>query len=135
MTGARAEVTIDKPADKVWALIGDFGNLSWIPKAKSLRLAGNIRTFQLGDSIVKHRLVRHDDATRSYTYALASDVAADSGDVVRATEATISVLPDGNSASTVTWSSETEERKGSSEGLGAFFQGILDQVKNQLEHA
>jgi hypothetical protein len=59
MTGARAEVTIDKAADKVWALIGDFGNLSWIPKAKSLQLDGNIRTFQLGDSIVKHRLVRH----------------------------------------------------------------------------
>jgi mxaD protein len=135
MTGARAEVTIDKPADEVWALISDFGNLSWIPNAKSLQLDGDIRTFQLGDSIVKHRLLLHDDAARSYTYALASDVAADSGEVVRATEATISVVPDGPSASTVTWSSETEERTGSPEGLGTFFQGILDHVKRQLEHA
>jgi hypothetical protein len=135
MTGARAEVTIGKPADEVWALIGDFGNLSWIPDARSLRLDGDIRTFQLGDSSVKHRLLLHDDAGRSYTYALASDVAADSGGVVPATEATISVVPGGPAASTVTWSSGTEERKGSSAGLGAFFQGILDQVKSQLEHA
>jgi Polyketide cyclase / dehydrase and lipid transport len=99
-----------------------------------LQLDGDIRTFQLGDSIVKHRLLRHDDAARSYTYALASDVAPDSGEGVRAAEATISVVPDGPSTSTVTWSSETEERKGSPEGLSAFFQGILGHVKNQLEH-
>jgi Polyketide cyclase / dehydrase and lipid transport len=135
MTGAQAEVTIDKPADEVWNLIGDFGNLSWIPNTKSLQLDDDIRTFQLGDSIVKHCLVGHDDTARSYTYALASDVAPDSGAVVQAIEATISVVPDGPSACTVTWTSETEERKGSSDTLGAFFQGILDHLKNQLEHA
>ena len=44
MTGARAEVAIDKPADEVWGLIGDFGNLRWIPNANSLQLDGDIRT-------------------------------------------------------------------------------------------
>ena len=29
MKGAWTEVTIDKPADEVWAVIGDFGNVSW----------------------------------------------------------------------------------------------------------
>jgi hypothetical protein len=135
MAGARAEVTIDSPADEVWALLGDFGNLGWIPDAHSVQLDGDIRTFQLGDSIVKHRLLHHDDVARSYTYALAADVGADSDATLRATQATISVVPDGPLAARVAWTSETEERKGSSAGLGAFFQGILDHAKDQLQHA
>ena len=133
MTGAHAEVTINRPADEVWTLIGDFGNLSWLPNATSLRLDDDIRTFQLGESVVKHRLLRCDDSARSYTYALASGVTPELGEVMHAVEATISVIPHGPSASTVTWSSETDERKGSSETLGAFFQGILDHVKSLLE--
>jgi hypothetical protein len=129
MTGAHAEVTIDKPADEVWAVIGDFGNLSWVPNTKGLQLDGDIRTFQLGESTVKHRLLRHDDMARSYTYGLAGGVSPDSDPV----EATISVVPDGWSASIVTWKSDTDERRGSSETLGAFFLGILDHLKNQLE--
>jgi hypothetical protein len=134
MTGARAEVKIDTPAAEVWALIGDFGDLTWIPNVTSLHLDGDIRTFQLSHSLVRHRLLSHDDATRSYTYALASDVTRSPGEPEGTTAATISVIPDGPWASTVTWSSETQERKGSSAGLSAFFQGILNHVKNQLEH-
>lgn len=126
---------IDKPATEVWALIGNFGDLSWIPNVESLHLDGDIRTFQLGRSVVRHHLLSHDDATRSYTYALASDVTRSPGEAEATTAATISVIPDGPSASTVTWSSETQERKGSSAGLSAFFQGILDHVKIQLEHS
>jgi len=44
------------------------------------------------------------------------------------------VVADGATASTVVWSSETEERRGSSEGLRAFFQGIPDHLKKELEH-
>ena len=135
MTGARAQVTIIKPADEVWGRIGDFGDLSWIPNVRSLQVDGDIRIFQLGHSTVKHRLVRHDDAARTYTYSLASEVAPHSGDVGRRPpEATLSVASDGPAASTVTWISETEERTGSAEGLRAFFQAILDHVKSQLEH-
>lgn len=131
---ARAEVTINKPAGAVWASIGDFGNVSWIPNVTLVQLHDDIRVFQLGGSIVRHRLVRRDDAARSYTYALAGDVTTDSGEVAQVTEATISVVADGATASTVVWSSETDDRKGSSEGLQAFFQGILDHLKKELEH-
>lgn len=142
MTGARAELGIDKPADEVWGLIGDVGNLGWIPNVQSVQRDGDVRTVQFGDTIVTHRLLKHDDAARSYTYTLASDVTPRAGDVTpRAgkagpvTEATLSIVPDGSSASTMIWTSETEERKGSSEGLSAFFRGVLDHVKCQLEHA
>jgi len=132
---ARAEVTIGRPAEVVWARIGDFGDLSWTPNVTSLELEAGIRVFQLGGSLVRHRLVRHDDRARSYTYALAGVPESASTPAVPATEATLSVAGDGPSACTVTWSSDTDERKGSAEGLRAFFQGILDDLKNDLEHA
>jgi hypothetical protein len=128
-------VMIDRSPDEVWSVVGDFGDLNWIPGANSVKLDGDVRIFRLGDSIVKHRLLHRDDIARTYTYTytLASDVAPNQGEVARTPEATISVVAEGSSASTVTWTSETEERKGSTEGLRAFFQGILDAVKNQLE--
>ncbi len=135
MTGARAEVTIDRPANEVWGQIGDFGDLSWIPNATSLERDGDLRMFQLGDTTVKHRLLQHDDGIRSYSYALITDGAPEPGEAARATQATLSVVPGGLSACTVTWSSKTENRKGSSERLSSFFQGILDRLKRQVEHA
>ena len=128
-------MSIEKPADLVWGVIGGFGDVGWIPNAHSLRLDGDVRVFQLGSSVVRHRLVRRDEARRSYTYALAGDEAPAAKEVVPTTEATISVAADGPSASTVTWTSKTDERRGSSEGLQAFFQGILDHLKGQLEQA
>ena len=130
---ARAEVTIEMPADVVWGVIGDFGDVGWIPNAHSLQLDGYVRVFQLGSSVVRHRLVRRDEAGRSYTYALAGDEASATNEVVPTTEATISVAAVGPTVSTVTWTSETDERRGSSEGLQRFFQGILDHLKRQLE--
>jgi hypothetical protein len=121
-------VTIGKPADEVWDLIGDFGDLTWLPNATSLQLDGEVRTFQLGESTVRHRLLRHDDATRCYTYALA-DVTADTP----AAEATITVVEDGPTACIVTWDSDTDRRRGSPEALGAFFQGLLDQLRTNIE--
>jgi Polyketide cyclase / dehydrase and lipid transport len=127
-------MTIDRPADEVWGVLGDFGDLSWIPGVTWLQRDGDLRVFQLGASVVRHRLVQRDEAARSYTYALAGDPAADPGERAPTTQATISVVAAGPMASTVTWSSETDDRKGSSEGLQAFFQRILDHLKDQLEH-
>ena len=76
--------------------------------------------------------MRLDEIGRSYTYALAGEANA-TNEAVPATEAMISVVADGPSVSTVTWTSETDERRGSAEGLQAFFQGILDHLKSQLE--
>ena len=135
MSGARAEVAIDKPADEVWRRIGNFADLSWIPNATPVRLDGEIRTFQLGHSTVKHRLLSHDDAGRTYTYALVTDHAPDPAGAVGAIEATLSVTPVGPTTATVTWTSETDERRGSSQSLGAFFQRVLDHVKSELQDA
>jgi len=119
----------------VWGRIGDFGDLTWIPNVTSFELDRDIRVFPLGASAVRHRLVRHDDAVRSYTYALVADGSIPVGQAAPTTEATISVVADGPSASIVRWTSEPDERRGSSEGLQALFQGILDYLKSDFEHA
>jgi hypothetical protein len=130
MPEARAEVEIDRPADLVWALIGSFDDVSWIPGATALQIDGDIRTFRLGDSVVRHRLVHAHEPTRSYTYALADET--ESG---HANEATIQVFEMSPSTSAVVWTARSERRRGSSEGLSRFFQGILDGVKERLECA
>ncbi len=133
MSGARAEVAIDKPADEVWRRIGNFADLSWIPNTTPLRLDEDIRTFQLGYSTVKHRLLRHDDAGRSYTYALVTEHASDPPGAAGAIEATLSVTPVGPTTATVKWTSGTDERRGSIQSLGAFFQSVLDHLKRELQ--
>ena len=34
---ARAETMIDRPADEVWAIVGDFSNVDWIPGVDGCR--------------------------------------------------------------------------------------------------
>ena len=133
MPGAQAEATIESSADRVWARIGNFGDVSWVPNAQSCEVDGDVRTVRMGeDRVVKQRLLRHDDAARSYSYALASEVVLDSGRVLHV-DATISVAPDGDTASTVVWSFETDD-PAVADTHGAYFQGILDQLKDELEH-
>ena len=43
MGEARAEITIDRPADDVWAVIGNFGELSWMPGVETSELDGDDR--------------------------------------------------------------------------------------------
>ena len=40
MGEARAEITIDQPADDVWAKIGNFGDLLWMPGVETCELRG-----------------------------------------------------------------------------------------------
>jgi hypothetical protein len=130
MPEARAEVEIDRPADQVWTLIGSFDDVSWIPDTTALQIDGDIRTFRLGDSVVRHRLVHAHGPTRAYTYALADEMSSESG---HANEATIQVFEMSRSTSAVVWTARLDERRGSSEGLSRFFQMILNGVKERLE--
>ena len=126
-------VRISKPADEVWRIVGDFGDLKWLAGATPVLLDGDLRTFELGGHEVRHRLLRHDQDARSYTYVLAGDADTQTGAVSAATSATISVDADGPCAATVTWSSNTDKRRLSSETLSSFFSRILHQLKDDIE--
>jgi len=107
------KITIDAPADKVWAQIKDFDALAkWHPAvAKSPADKGNsegsVRKLELkGGGTLEETLERYNDAGKSYGYR-----AKDGGALpVTNYTSTITVTPDGGK-STVEW-------------RGAFYRGF-----------
>ncbi|MCU1374446.1 MAG: hypothetical protein JWO68_1732 [Actinomycetia bacterium] len=126
MGEARAETRIDRSADEVWAVIGNYGEMAWMPGVDTCELDGeNDRILSMfGMRIVERQLAR-DDAGRTLTYGIVD------GDMKpEVHEATITVTPDGD-ASDVTWDVKTDE--GMVEVMKGAYQGALDALKAKLE--
>lgn len=73
---AEQEITINAPADKVWALIKDFGNMSWHPDIFNISSEGGnkkggtrILTLKDGGTITEE-LKKYDEAKMSYAYKI-----------------------------------------------------------------
>ena len=70
------EITINAPAEKVWAIIKDFGDMSWLPSVKSTSVQGGnkkgaIRVLTLKDGgTITEELKKYDDKTMSYHYKI-----------------------------------------------------------------
>jgi mxaD protein len=125
MGEARAEITIDRPADEVWAKLGTFGDLTWMPGIETCELAGDDRILGMfGMRIVERQLAR-DDENRTYTYGI---VEGDMKPEVH--RATVTVMPAG-SGSFVTWDVETDDNM--VEVMQGAYTGALAALKEQLE--
>ena len=112
-------VDIDKPADKVWAVMGDFDALSkWHPVVASSvadkgNTEGSIRHLVLkapGDPSFDEVLTKYDAAGHSYKYEIP--------------KVDPKILPVNNYTSTIT---VTDNEKGGStvEWKGAFYRGYM----------
>ena len=125
MGEARAEITIDRPADDVWAVIGNFGELTWMPGVETCELDGDDRILGMfGMRIVERQLAR-DDEERTLTYGIVD------GDMKpEVHRATIKVMPAG-SGSFVTWDVETDDAM--VEVMQGAYTGALAALKEQLE--
>jgi len=125
MGEARAEITIDRSADDVWAKIGNFGDLMWMPGIESCELDGDDRILGMfGMRIVERQLAR-DEEGRSLTYGIVD------GDMKpEVHRATITVMPAG-SGSFVTWDVETDDAM--VEVMQGAYTGALGALKEQLE--
>ena len=125
MGEARAETTINKPADEVWSTIGDFGGLDWMPGIDSCRVEGDDRILEMFGMQITERQLRRDDAGRTYTYGIVGAPVQ-----VEKHEATITVNPQGD-ASHVTWDVVTDDHM--VEMMHGSYQGALDALKAKLE--
>jgi hypothetical protein len=125
MGEARAEITIDRSADDVWAVIGNFGELTWMPGVETCELDGDDRILGMfGMRIVERQLAR-DDEDRTLTYGIVD------GDMKpEVHRATITVMPAG-SGSFVTWDVETDDNM--VEVMQGAYTGALGALKEQLE--
>ena len=48
MGEARAEITINRSADDVWATVGNFGDVTWMPGVETSELDGDDRVVRHG---------------------------------------------------------------------------------------
>ena len=126
MGEARAEITIAKPADEVWAKIGNFGELTWMPGVDSCELDGDDRILGMfGSMRIVERQFARDDEERTLTYGI---VDGDTKPEVH--RATIKVNPAG-SGSFVTWDVETDDAM--VEVMQGAYTAALEALKEQLE--
>ena len=126
MAEGRAETTIDRPADEVWAIVGDFSNVDWIPGVDSCRFVEDTdRVVSMTGMEFTERLLRCDDTRRALTYSVVGGVLE-----LEEHEATITVNPQG-SASQVTWDVITDDDM--VDDLNDGYQHVLDALKATLE--
>jgi hypothetical protein len=68
-------ITINAPAAKVWGIVHDFGDLTWVPVVKSSHAtdgnkAGSIRSLNLGGPVLTEQLVHYDAPETMYKYKI-----------------------------------------------------------------
>ncbi|HEY5023724.1 MAG TPA: SRPBCC family protein [Acidimicrobiales bacterium] len=103
MGKARAEIDIDRSADEVWAVTGDFGGIGdWMPGIESCHLDGDDRVLKMGGMEIIERLERRDEEERELVYGIVGGVP------VINHKATITVTPNG-AGSHVTWDVDTDD--------------------------
>ena len=125
MGEARAETKVAKSADEVWGVVGNFGELGWMPGIESCRLEGDDRVIGMFGMEITERQLRRDDAKRTLTYGIVGGPVQ-----VEKHEATITVTPDGT-GSHVTWDVDTDD--GMVEMMQGTYQGALDALKAKLD--
>ena len=74
MPTSTAVVTIDRPADEVWAAIRDYGDPHWRGGIETCTLDGDVRTVttQGRDVVLEETLLHHDDDGRTFSYSVTS---------------------------------------------------------------
>jgi mxaD protein len=126
MATGQASIDIDRPADAVWAVVGDFGGIgTWMPGIDACRLEGDRRVLDTMGMTITEELVAKDDAARALTYAIVD------GAPVERHRAVITVSPDGN-GSHVTWDVDAEP-DAMAEVMTTIYQSSLDALKAHAE--
>ena len=109
-------IEINAPADKVWAVIGNFQDMGWHPAfAKTEGTGGNDvnakRTLTLGSGgTIEEQLNKYDAAGKSYSYEI--------------TNVDVKVVPVSNYSSTISVKGEGD--KSTVEWRGAFYRGYVN---------
>jgi hypothetical protein len=69
---------LEQSAEQVWALVGDFGNVSWMPAGTECRLEGEgpgmIRHIGQGAMALAETLESRDDGARTLIYTIPGEV-------------------------------------------------------------
>lgn len=122
MGKGQATIDIDKPADEVWAVVGDFGGIGgWMPGIESCRVEGDDRILDTMGMTITETLRSKDDAARAITYSVVDGAPAEQH------EATVTVTAEGD-GSRVTWDVEATPDE-MADLMATIYQSALDALK------
>lgn len=109
------EITINAPAAKVWGIIKNYDDMSWLPAVKSTEAKGGnaegssrTLTLQKGGTITEE-LQKYDDAGMMYKYKI-TDMSSEKTINHAGADVKVPVLPVDNYAATI----KVEDKGGSS---------------------
>ena len=103
---AELEVTINAPTEKVWAIIKDYGDMSWLPAVKSTSVEGGnkkgaVRVLTLKDGgTITEELKKYDEAKMTYAYKI-TDISTAKTISHSGAEEKVPVLPVDNYAASI----------------------------------
>lgn len=146
MPKALAQTTIARPADDVWAVVGEFADMRWQEAVETCTRVGELRVAKMAgfDLEVDELLVHHDDAQRTYTYAvtamrgitdfdLGDGTVLELADMIGHHRATLTVAPLDEGRCRVDYELELDEgHDGNLASTIGRYQSVIDDLKRQL---
>jgi hypothetical protein len=134
-------VKLDAPPAKVWARIGQFGDLSWHPAVKKTEASDankldSQRRLDLGGPVLWEALLSHSDAEHKYRYRILDNGENQKVLPVSHYVSTIQVKPSGQ-GSEVIWVSTFEPAAGTTaeaakKAIAGVYRGGLDNLGKAL---
>lgn len=129
MASVRVHTRIAAPAEEVWKVVSDAGNVSvWFPPIARSSSAGAKRTIQLHNGpVIEEDIVTSDQVLRRFQHAIRSGLPVDTH------LATIDVLEDGSGALVVYGADVTPPEAASM--MAGILSDALDGLKRYVESA
>ncbi len=143
-------VEINASPDKVWGIVENFGDLTWVPPVKTStategNTVGSVRTLDLGGPKLMEQLVSYTPAKHTYVYKITNSPANKKTLPVSNYISTITVAPCTGTTSKVTWSGTFERADTSASpatgmddasaktGVSGVYKTGLDGLKKKAE--
>lgn len=127
MADGKAEVTIARSPEDVWALVGRFEGLDeWMPGIDSCEIDGDVRKLQMMGMEIHEQLKDRDEAARRISYSIVKSPMP-----LEHHLATLTVTPDGD-GSRLEWAYEVRPDEMAA-AFGPAYEGSVQAVKQQLE--
>jgi uncharacterized protein YndB with AHSA1/START domain len=125
----RHEIRIRRPADEVWALVGDPTRLpEWFPGIDACTVEGTTRVITLGSGLpMPEEILVVDPVQRRFQYRITAPM-------FRYHRGTIDVIDLGDATSLVVYSTEADPRT-MALTIGGGTAGALDELRRLLEPA
>ena len=127
MAEGKAEISINRTPDEVWALVGRFEGLDeWMPGIDSCEMDGDVRKLQTMGMEIHEQLKDHDDAARRIAYSIVKSPMP-----LEHHLATVTVTAEGD-GSRLEWAYDVRPDE-MGPMIGPIYEGSVKAVKQQLE--